>query len=134
MQIIPECERSSIVLDVVNCPDKLDSADVPSVEVRIENRSTLTLTSTEPNPLRISYFWIHPDGSRLEGLRTQLTSPIQPNSSANVRLTVKSPSVTGSLVLRVALVQEHVFWFSDPPVGRFVDRGGASRTLVDLIR
>jgi radical SAM protein with 4Fe4S-binding SPASM domain len=122
MQIIPECERPGIVLDVVNCPDQLDLADVPSVEVRIENRSTLTLASTEPNPLNISYFWIQPDGSRIEGLRTQLTSPIQPNSAANVRLTVKSPSVTGNLVLRVALVQEHVFWFSDPPVGHFVDR------------
>lgn len=122
MQIIPEFERAGIVLKVLSCPEKLDTADIPKVQVRIENQSTLTLASTDPYPLHISYFWIQPDGTRHEGLRTRLSAPMEPGSGYSCQLTVKSPSVTGNLILRVALMQEHAFWFSDPPVGHFVDR------------
>jgi MoaA/NifB/PqqE/SkfB family radical SAM enzyme len=124
MEILPESERHKILVGLVRCPEEFDNADrwPTAIEVEIRNGSSVVLSSTGSNPVHISYFWIHPDGTREEGLRSPISPPLPPaGSTSTFSLALHRPRISGQLTLRVTLVQEHVFWFSEPPVSRFID-------------
>ena len=84
--------------------------DIP---VRIENPGTDTWVSVGSAPVDVSYKWFFLDGKMLpiEGERTGLPKPIEPKSSANLRVHVVAPGQPGKYELRVTLVQEGVSWF-----------------------
>jgi hypothetical protein len=123
MEIIPESERHKVLIGAVRCQEELDIAGnwPAAIEVEIRNESAVVLSSTGSDPVHVSYFWIHPDGTREEGLRSRIDPPLGVGAASTFSLAVQRPRVTGRLTLRVTLVQEHVFWFSEPPVSRFFD-------------
>jgi hypothetical protein len=47
----------------------------------------------------------------MDGKRTPLPAPLAPGGSVVLRLEVEAPTIGGSYLLRLSMVQEHVAWF-----------------------
>jgi hypothetical protein len=82
------------------------------VPITVRNTSQEPWSSVGQYPVNISYKWFE-NGKMLpiEGERTPLPTPIQPNSSAAVQVKVVAPGAGQDLVLKISLVQESVQWF-----------------------
>jgi Glycosyltransferase sugar-binding region containing DXD motif len=67
----------------------------------------------EDPPIRLSYRWLHTDGSihTAEGPRSPLSRAVGPGESILTPLHVDAPADTGDYVLEVDVVHEHVRWF-----------------------
>jgi hypothetical protein len=85
-----------------------------SFSVSLTNTGTATWPSGGPAPVHLSYHWLSSGGAVVvwDGARAALPADLAPGQSAVVSLPVVSPSVTGSYLLRLDLVQEGVSWFS----------------------
>lgn len=85
-----------------------------SLPMTLTNTGSRVWPAAGPNPVRLSYHWVRPDGSVLtwEGQRTLLAADVAPAESATVSLAVSPPAVLGPSTLRVDLVQEGLTWFS----------------------
>lgn len=93
------------------------------LEVRLRNDSGHLLTSHAPNPVHLSYHWLHHDGlvALFDGERTPLIPPLEPDGERHYIATFKAPDAPGSYRLQMAIVQEQVRWFDhvasgDPPL------------------
>lgn len=88
------------------------------VPVKLKN------TSTEPwpgdvlapsnKPLCAAYHLYSPGGEQTlrEGIRTMITSSVQPGEEITLVLRVKAPDASGKYLLEPDIVQERVVWFS----------------------
>jgi len=82
------------------------------VPIRIGNPGTERWVSTGRFPVTISYKWFR--GAELmpiEGERTILPAPAEPNQTVAADARVVAPNDTGEFTLRISLVQEAVAWF-----------------------
>lgn len=88
---------------------------------------------------RVSYRWTFPDGSTVEGHRTDLPRPLQPGEREILAMHVDVPPTEGPAVLTLAVVHEFVAWLEgstsldatvvaleEPPFRREVRPGGAA--------
>jgi hypothetical protein len=110
----------------VNAPLPSFSEDIQSpvklLDLRPEQRTLVPITlrnsgpalwsTTGRYPITISYKWFD-QGKMLpiEGERTLLTGRLKPGDSADVKVNVVAPKMTGDFVLKMSLVQEGVAWF-----------------------
>lgn len=105
-------DRSQVFLRSASIVRPADlSPDRVMVEAIIENRSSVTLTSAAPVPVRVTGQWLADDGSLIveEGERNVLPVEIAPGGSAGVRAVF--PLVEHGTCLRLRLVQDGVAWF-----------------------
>jgi sulfatase maturation enzyme AslB (radical SAM superfamily) len=121
VQPLSDRDRLGIDIQVIECPKQGSPHLSLAVKVAVTNSSSVCLSSTEPNPFHLSYFWISPDGKRIEGLRTVLPRVIPSGRSDEIVMSVRVPSKPGLLTLRLTAVQEHVCWLMDSPWSAFRD-------------
>jgi LPS sulfotransferase NodH len=83
------------------------------VRVRNEGEERWPARLDERPQIRLSYRWLHPDGSvhTADGLRSPLGRALAPNESALVPIQVEAPGAAGEYLLEVDLVHEDVRWF-----------------------
>ncbi len=88
-------------------------AEIP---VEVTNRSEQVWSEEQSDHL--SYHWRHLDGKALvwDGDRTQLPGPLHPGQTVRVALRVRPPTRPGRYLLELAMVREHVCWYT-PPAG-----------------
>lgn len=98
-------------------PDELDAGAVIELDCLVENLGQAAWLTAPPYPIHISYKWIDPTtGLRLagvEGLRTGLSTPLEPHQPRTIRMKLQAPPEPGELILHLTLVQEQVAWFDD---------------------
>ena len=90
------------------------------VEVRLQNRTSLTWSEERQD--RLAYHWRAEDGSVLEwdGRRTHLPAPLPPGESVTLQATIEAPSAPGRYYLQFEPVREHKRWWGAPSFTRDV--------------
>ena len=85
-----------------------------TLDVKIANLGAATWPAAGPDPVRLAYHLIRPDGAIVvwDGSRAPLSADVAPGASTTVTIPVNAPSVDGAYVVWLDLVQEHVVWFS----------------------
>jgi subtilisin family serine protease len=85
-----------------------------TLDVKVANLGAATWPAAGPDPVRLAYHLIRPDGTILvwDGARAPLSADVAPGASTTVTIPVSAPSIDGAYVLWLDLVQEHVVWFS----------------------
>ena len=94
------------------------SATVPII---ITNNSNFPWLASGANPVTLSYHWSTPAGATVvwDGLRTKLTSDLQPGQSVQLDANLAFPAAAGAYVLKWDLVHEGVSWFSGKGVAAY---------------
>jgi hypothetical protein len=100
---------------VLTCNGRLE------LEVRVQNNTAHLLTSHAPNPVQLSYHWLHEDGSMafFESERTPLIPPLEPQHARHYIAKINAPGTPGFYKLQPVVVQEHVQWFDQVSRGVF---------------
>jgi hypothetical protein len=86
--------------------------------VAVHNGSNDTWSSAgdEATPRhRLSYRWRGPDGTVIEGMRTDLPRPLPPGDREIVRMQISAPSATDASTLELDVVHELVRWLGVGP-------------------
>jgi SAM-dependent methyltransferase len=94
-------------------PDVFAAGEHQSVNVRIANTGTCTLSSRADPPLYIAYFWHGPSGEAIEGGRTHLLIDLPPGRAITLPVMIVAPSRPGAYRLEIAPVLETVTWFRE---------------------
>lgn len=110
---------------------KLRPGACVSINVRLENRGSTTLTSHGEAPFRLSYYWIDANGVKLEGTRTELLDPLLPGRSITMPLFIQTPKKAGRFTLSIRSLHEDMRWFDDSPVEFDVDIGRGPSSVDD---
>jgi acetolactate synthase-1/2/3 large subunit len=124
--LAPESCRVTVEADL---PPRAAAGGTFVVPCRVTNRGGAVLTSWPPHPVHLAYRWFD-GGTQIgeDGARVRLPHSLAPGEAAGFDLDVIAPATTGSLELRVTLVQELVTWFDD------IDPANAAHGLVDCYR
>ncbi len=120
MQPLPaDLPPETFGLRAESVPPRAAPGETLAVAVEIRNGSPLSLASTSPNPVHLSYHWLDPDGgvALFDGLRSALFPPLGPGAAAVYPVAVTAPDAPGRYTLRLALVQEEVRWYDEPREG-----------------
>lgn len=98
-------------------PRIVRAGDVLEVEVQLENRSAVKLSSNLPYPVYLTYHWLRADGSMAiyDGLRSEIIPPVPPGEMLHYFFRFQIPDEPGSYQLQPALVQEQLRWFDATP-------------------
>jgi SAM-dependent methyltransferase len=88
------------------------------VSLRISNTGWRGWSSSDNQPVFVSYHWLDADGRTLvhDGIRTALALEVPPGRDAVIDIHVQAPPAAGQCVLAIDLVHEGVTWFSDQGV------------------
>jgi SAM-dependent methyltransferase len=99
-------------------PSHAPSGEIFPVTVHITNTGWRDWNSAEPQPVHVSYHWMHSDGRTLvhDGVRTPLPSDVPSGQEAVMIVRVEAPPGAGQYVLAIDLVHEGVTWFSEQGV------------------
>ncbi|HVT61456.1 MAG TPA: glycosyltransferase [Thermoanaerobaculia bacterium] len=114
---LPPEVGSRLAVTVLAAPPRVEHATTFEIEVEVENGSRHLLASTQPHPVHLSYRWLNAAGEVVvaDGERTVLLPPLTAGEGRRYSMRVTAPVIDGTLTLQVALVQEMVRWFDDPP-------------------
>jgi acetolactate synthase I/II/III large subunit len=101
-----------------NPPAIMSPSSLIELNCSIENLGSAILVSAPPNPVHLSYKWLHGDGAGgrvegVEGMRSKLPQSLWPGTNVTCKLKVATPRTEGSFILVLTLVQEQVAWFDD---------------------
>lgn len=114
-----------------------------SVNLRLENTGSSTLSSNGPTPIMLSYHWVRvdqagawraltrPRRATIEGHRTPLLDDLLPGRAISVPIFVAAPTEAGSYELRIRALQEGVTWFEQTSVVYEVEVGNGPATTDD---
>lgn len=85
------------------------------LNVTIKNSSSQTYQTTPEEPLFACYHWFNEDGSvyEFDGVRTPLTSVIEPDNSLDMAINITPPSEPGNYHLMVTMVYEGRHWMEE---------------------
>lgn len=100
-----------------------------SVNLRVSNSGSCTLSSRGPQPVMLSYHWIGPDGDLQEGLRTPLLDDLPPGLTISIPLFVAAPSTPGPFRLMIRAVQEGVEWLEHSSVEFEIEVSGGPSSI-----
>lgn len=120
MEPLPaEIARDAFGLRAENVPARAEPGQRMILQVEVGNHSDLTLASTLPNPVHLSYHWLGEDGGMAvyDAPRSALLPPLPPGDRGSYPVTVIAPESPGRYTLVLALVQEHVRWHDEPREG-----------------
>jgi len=87
-----------------------------TVEVILVNKSGMSISSNNPNPIHIAYHWLDENHNMLvfDGNRTVIPYLSKDNQKPTiVKAKIKAPNNTGTYILQIDLVQEMVAWFEN---------------------
>jgi hypothetical protein len=98
-------------------PDNLalTTGATTTVPVTLTNNGRTTWDSNAPQPFRLAYHWLLPEGDRsidFEGLRTDFPAPVSPGASVSLQARVRAPRKPGRYRLMWDVVEEGRLWFS----------------------
>jgi putative sugar O-methyltransferase len=96
-------------------PESLAPGEHRLVEIVVENRGRVTLTSSDPQLVFVATRWFDAATGSLagEGPRTRLVPPLRPRRARRCRLRLVAPDAPGDYTLRITPLQEFVAWFDD---------------------
>lgn len=122
----PEQVRQSLRITARDYPAHVTAGSLFEIPVEVANYGSSALSSTYPNPLKLSYHWL--DGATgqpviFEGMRTALwpflgkavqlpSGEVRPGQFT-YNLRVETPQQAGRYILRITFVQEFVQWLDD---------------------
>jgi SAM-dependent methyltransferase len=88
------------------------------VTLHVTNTGWRNWSSTEAQPVLVSYHWLDADGRTLvaDGVRTPLGSDVPSGAAAVIVVRVEAPPASGQCVLAIDLVHEGMTWFSEQGV------------------
>jgi hypothetical protein len=112
---LPDGEQLAVRLDWIAATTTVTGQGVFLVAT-IENRSSITIASTLPNPVRLTWNWIDGQGRQLHQWgRRCWTQPwsIAPGESLALPCRAIAPESAGEYELVLRLVQESVRWLDD---------------------
>ncbi len=116
---VPEPELSGIEMTISTTPGAIEAGATFEAWIEIANKSRAVLSTSQPNPVHISYHWLDADSREtlvFDGERSAIIPPLMPGARRRFRAPVKAPQQAGKCILRLTLVQESVRWFDAPPV------------------
>jgi hypothetical protein len=95
-------------------PATLRAGETALISATVANRSTATWIESGATRVNASYHWENAEGGIAvwEGLRTPLTSALEPGERRELQILVKAPAGPGDYRLVLDLVRERVSWFS----------------------
>ena len=104
----------------VSAPQELTlaPASLTRIPIAVTNTGRLPWDSRATPPMFASYHWLAAEGSRFvefEGERTSFESPVPPDATATVAVTVRAPQQAGRYRIEWDVVQEGRLWFSTEP-------------------
>jgi SAM-dependent methyltransferase len=110
---------------------RLNPATSFSVNVRVENLGTSTLSSEGAQPFLLAYHWIDGEGVEREGKRTPMFDDLPPGRSMTIPVFIDAPPEPGRQRLRIRGLQEYVGWFDVSSIEHDVDIVGGAQTVDD---
>jgi len=117
--------RTAVTSDV---PAGLCARDMAYLVCHVYNAGPVTLRSTDPHPVHVSYRWFSADGELVaEGWRELLRRPLDPRGEDDVTLRLLAPWTPGTYELRISPVQELVAWFDD------IDPANGVRATIEVV-
>lgn len=85
--------------------------------IKVRNLSNKPWPNTGNYPVLLSYHLFTADGKTMllrDGLRTSLPNEMTPpNTEVTVPISITTPKEPGVYLLKITMVQEHVFWLED---------------------
>ncbi len=80
----------------------------------VRNDGETPWSSQGPVPVNLAYHWLTPSGDTVEyeGKRTPFPEPVEPGTSIELPLRIRTPPTPGDYLLELDLVRERVAWFS----------------------
>ncbi|MGD8488378.1 MAG: discoidin domain-containing protein [Anaerolineae bacterium] len=100
---------------LVPWPEWMPPAAEEQVSLRLRNAGTKVWASAGSAPVHLAYTWFSPDGGLVEPwdtFRILLPDDVSPNDSVDLLdITVKTPPVLGTYLLRWDVVEEGQAWF-----------------------
>jgi 2-polyprenyl-3-methyl-5-hydroxy-6-metoxy-1,4-benzoquinol methylase len=116
MHALPESGyRAGIA--IASCPTALDTSSRAVLALTVTNRSPIEWRHDIPagRHICIANHWLHMDGSTAmaDDGRAYLPRTLAPGEGVAVELGVQAPSIPGSYLVDVDLVQERVCWFAE---------------------
>jgi len=84
------------------------------IKVHLENRGSSSWSTEGLPSVRLSYHWLHQDGSPLtqDGLHTALPAPLGSGESADIEMEIACPAEAGEYLLELDLLCEGINWFA----------------------
>jgi hypothetical protein len=113
MDALDEEAGARLSIRVLQAPARARAGTTFAVQVELGNGTRIRIGSFPPFPVRISYHWIsQPSGKTavFEGKRTPLRTPVDAGECRRYVAHVAAPSLPGSYLLRLTLVQEGHRW------------------------
>ena len=123
MDVLPEATAREIKLTVNMFPSRMWAGARHSIAVELKNGATIDLKSVPPRPIHLSYHWLGTNGQYVEfgGERTRLKPDARAGLPTSYEMSIKSPEIPGTYLLRVTLVQESTRWFDQAPIKLYCD-------------
>lgn len=98
-------------------PTELLHGEALLLEVELRNSGIAPWLTSGPNPVRLGYRWLTPEGAMVaDGGRAELPGPVPPAMEARLELRVEAPARPGRYMLQVELVEEGRAWLSQSGV------------------
>lgn len=106
---------SLAVLQIAAAPKTVRAGAHFTLEARLRNDGTESLSSFAPTPLHLGVHWFHENGGVAvwDGDRTRLPGRVPPAARFEISIGFTAPSRPGRYRARLAMVQEHVAWHED---------------------
>ncbi|MEX3951312.1 sulfotransferase family 2 domain-containing protein [Paraburkholderia sp. EG287B] len=121
---IAEQARTHFGVRVLSAPPHVAADERFFVQVGLRNQSRYQIASRAPNPVHVAYHWLEAKRSQavvFDGERTTLHASLMPGEEREMQALVVAPSVAGTYVLRLTLVQEGIAWFDDGDSNAFAE-------------
>jgi putative sugar O-methyltransferase len=84
------------------------------LDVVVENRGPVPLTSNDPQLVFLASRWFQSSGTLVgDGPRTRLVPPLRPAEARRCRVRIVAPEAPGDYIVRITALQELVGWFDD---------------------
>jgi len=114
-----------------NAIPQFTAGQTATVPVTIRNIGNGTFPTTNSFPVNLAYHWTSASGANVvwDGARTPLGGDLLSGQNVTVNPAISAPTVGGSYVLKLDLVQEGVAWFS----GKGVATGNLPVTIAGPI-
>lgn len=113
---MPAISRSAIAglhIRIMAAPKKVNSGQMFSVQVELENHTAMTLGTFPPLPINFAYHWMSPVSRRAvvyDGMRTPIPHPLYAGEKGIYFVVVSAPERRGTFRLRITLKQEGFRW------------------------
>ena len=99
----------------IEVPAEVESGESFEILTEVSNRSDHRWEQAAASRVNLSYHWLDAEGRPVvwEGLRTRLSSAVEPGGRVRLWQEIEAPEAAGDYILALDLVFEYVSWFSE---------------------